>query len=205
MSIPDFDKFPDGLVPAVVQDAATGTVLMLGYMSGEAYEQTLATGNVVFYSRSRQALWMKGETSGHTLALLDMQTDCDNDCLLLQVRPAGPVCHTGAFSCFGVSEDMSFFRVLEKIIAARKAGQASGSYTAKLLEKGIQAIAQKVGEEAVELILEAGSGDPSRFKNEAADLLFHFLVLLQAKGVTLGEVEDVLRERHRERTREVTR
>lgn len=194
---PDFKKYADGLVPVIIQDSRTLQVLMLGYMNEEAFVQTKNEGKVTFYSRSRERLWTKGETSGNYLAVKEILPDCDRDCLLIRAEPAGPVCHTGAATCFGEQHiPQDFLYVLEKIIAERETQSPAGSYTASLLAKGINKIAQKVGEEAVELIIEAKDGNPELFINEAADLLFHLLVLLRAKGVSLSAVSGVLAGRH---------
>lgn len=198
MKRPDFEKFTDGLIPAIVQDANSAAVLMLGYMNEEALNQTQATGNVVFYSRSKQRLWMKGETSGNLLRMISITADCDQDCLLVQVVPSGPVCHTGTDTCFGnlPSESLSFLQKLEEIIGQRKTVWDDTSYVSRLFEKGINKIAQKVGEEAVELVIESKDQNDELFRNEAADLLFHYLILLQAKGCSLADIVDVLRARH---------
>lgn len=194
---PDFSKYADGLVPAIVQDAETFTVLMLGFMNDEALNKTLETKQVTFYSRTKQRLWTKGETSNNFLRLVDIKSDCDNDTLLIKVNPDGPVCHSGSDTCFNeenTSEDFLF--KLEKIITDRKENSNETSYTSSLFKKGINAVAQKVGEEAIELVIEAKDNDPERFKNEAADLLFHYLVLLQAKDFTLNDIVTVLKERY---------
>ncbi|HRI62037.1 MAG TPA: bifunctional phosphoribosyl-AMP cyclohydrolase/phosphoribosyl-ATP diphosphatase HisIE [Saprospiraceae bacterium] len=194
---PDFAKMPDGLIPAVVQDADTGVVLMLAYMNAEALAQTQATGLVTFFSRSRQQLWTKGETSGNTLHLREMRLDCDQDTLLIKAHPAGPVCHTGADTCWGESNrPAGFLKELETIIHNRKAAAPESSYTAQLFHEGIPKIAQKVGEEAVETIIEALGDHRERLLNETADLLYHLLVLLAAKEIRLEAVEAVLRSRH---------
>ncbi|XZF15392.1 bifunctional phosphoribosyl-AMP cyclohydrolase/phosphoribosyl-ATP diphosphatase HisIE [Chitinophagaceae bacterium MMS25-I14] len=195
---PDFEKYTDGLVPAIIQDAITRRVLMLGYMNEAAYTETTSTGKVTFYSRSRGRLWQKGETSGNFLHLQGIRADCDRDALLVKVVPAGPVCHTGGDTCFDEkNEGSNFLEKLEKIIASRKnESETSSSYTSSLFRKGINTIAQKVGEEAVELIIEAKDDNDELFKNEAADLLFHYLVLLQAKGFTLNDIEGVLEGRN---------
>lgn len=194
---PDFDKMPDGLVPAVVQDAATGTVLMLGYMNAEALRRTRESGLVTFFSRSRGQLWTKGETSGHLLHLRDIRLDCDRDALLLKAQPAGPVCHTGADTCWGEKNAApAFLKELETIILDRKGAASEQSYTARLFDEGIPKIAQKVGEEAVETVIEALGNNRERLLNESADLLYHLLVLLAARDVRLEEVEGVLRARH---------
>lgn len=194
---PDFAKMPDGLVPAVVQDDRTGVVLMLGYMNREALEKTLETGFVTFFSRSKQRLWTKGETSGNTLRLSDIRLDCDEDAILLKAEPAGPVCHTGDDTCWGErNQAVYFLPVLENIIQERKNAAPENSYTAQLFAAGIPKIAQKVGEEAVETVIESLGENRERLLNECADLLYHFLVLLAAKEVRLEEVEDVLKKRH---------
>lgn len=193
---PDFDKFPDKLVPVVVQDASTNIVLMLGYMNEEAYNQTLINEQITFYSRSKQRLWTKGETSGNFLFVKEILSDCDNDCLLIKANPAGPVCHTGADTCFNETNEGNFLHHLEKIIESRKETKQQGSYVNSLFEKGINKIAQKVGEEAVELVIEAKDNNDDLFKNEAADLLFHYLILLNAKGMSLHDVAEVLKARH---------
>lgn len=193
----DFDKYDNKLVPAVVQDARTGKVLMLGYMNEEALEKTISTKKVTFFSRSKGRLWEKGETSGHFLHLESVLVDCDLDALLVKVNPQGPVCHTGADTCFGEVNTGNFLDVLEEIIARRQTSAPSDSYTASLFDKGINKIAQKVGEEAVELEIEAKDDDKDLFLNEAADLLFHYLILLRAKGFSLRHVLDVLRKRQR--------
>jgi phosphoribosyl-ATP pyrophosphohydrolase/phosphoribosyl-AMP cyclohydrolase len=193
----DFDKMPDGLLPAVVQDAQSGAVLMLGYMNAEALEATRATQRVTFYSRSKQRLWQKGETSGNTLQLVDILVDCDGDALLVKAIPAGPVCHTGADTCWGEQNSgPSFLKTLEGIIAERSQADPATSYTARLRAAGIAKMAQKVGEEAVETVIEALGNQQDKFVEESADLMFHFLVLLAAKGVALSDVEVVLQARH---------
>ena len=185
----DYAKYADGLVPAIVQNAATGTVLMLGFMNELAIETTLASGRVTFFSRSRQKLWTKGETSGNFLALVSMTPDCDNDTLLVKAKPAGPVCHTGAATCFGkTNSHADLLTELEGVIDDRRSRNPDDSYIAKLFEKGINKIAQKVGEEAVELVIEAKDEDLDKFKSEAADLLFHYLILLRAKGISITDV-----------------
>ena len=195
---PDFSKYPDGLVPAIVQDAVTREVLMLGYMNETALRATEAGPYVTFYSRSRQALWTKGDTSGNYLHRQSLLTDCDNDCILVLALPEGPVCHTGAATCFGrANTASSFLPVLEAVISDRIDNPEANSYVAGLYRKGINKIAQKVGEEAVELVIEAKDQDEELFKGEAADLLFHYLILLQAKGLRLQDVEQVLEARHR--------
>ena len=194
----DFDK-NDGLVPAVIQDAATGKVLMLGYLNRESYEQTVASGRVTFFSRSRQTLWTKGETSGNFLNVREILTDCDGDTLLIKVKPAGPTCHTGADTCF--NEDnvapQPFLFELEEIIRDRRINPQTGSYTNKLFDAGIKRIAQKVGEEATEVVIDAISDNVSCMKEEVADLLYHLLVLLAAQDVALDDIMNVLEKRHR--------
>jgi phosphoribosyl-ATP pyrophosphohydrolase/phosphoribosyl-AMP cyclohydrolase len=197
---PDFNKFPDKLVPVIVQDASTNKVLMLGYMNDAAYEQTLIEKKITFYSRSKQRLWTKGETSGNFLFIKDILIDCDNDCLLIKANPVGPVCHTGADTCFNEMNEDSFLYELEKIIESRKETKQQGSYVNSLFEKGINKIAQKVGEEAVELVIEAKDDNEILFKNEAADLLFHYLILLNAKGMSLNDIERILKTRHTQST-----
>jgi phosphoribosyl-ATP pyrophosphohydrolase/phosphoribosyl-AMP cyclohydrolase len=194
---PDFNKMPDGLVPAIVQDAQTGTVLMLGYMNAEALQQTIETGLVTFFSRSKQRLWTKGESSGHSLQVRQILLDCDQDAILLKANPSGPVCHTGDDTCWGErNQHPSFLAELEQIIQQRKGEAPDKSYTARLFAAGIPKMAQKVGEEAVETVIEALGNDRERFLNETADLLFHLITLLAAKDVTLADVEDVLRQRN---------
>ncbi len=198
----DFEK-GGGLVPAVVQDADTGVVLMLGYMNQEALTMTETSGMVTFYSRSKERIWTKGEESGHYLRLVDLRADCDRDALLVKARPAGPVCHKGTDTCWEEDNEnpTAFLHQLERVIADRKAEAEAGaggeSYVASLFRAGINKIAQKVGEEAVETVIEAKDADAGLFLNESADLLFHLMVLLRAKGHTLGEVVSVLEDRHR--------
>ena len=194
----DFAKYADGLIPAIVQDAATGKVLMLGFMNRAAFDKTRETGKATFFSRSRQTLWTKGETSGNFLAVKEILTDCDGDTILIKAFPAGAICHTGADTCFGeTNRSANFLAELETIIGDRKNLAVENSYTARLFQKGINKIAQKVGEEAVELIIEAKDDDNELFKGEAADLLYHLMVLLAAKNVALADVLDVLRERRK--------
>jgi phosphoribosyl-ATP pyrophosphohydrolase/phosphoribosyl-AMP cyclohydrolase len=195
----DFQKSPDGLVPAVVQDADTFKVLMLGYMNVEALEQTQKEGKVTFFSRSKQRLWTKGEESGNFLLVKDIAIDCDKDTLLIKAVPLGPVCHTGADTCWDEKNHREDFLVLlEETIAARRLeADPEKSYVARLFGKGINKIAQKVGEEAVELVIEAKDHDDKLFLDEASDLLFHYLILLNAKGYNLQDVTNVLRERHK--------
>ena len=187
----------DGLIPAVIQDNTTMQVLMVGYMNEEAYLKTAEEGRVTFFSRSKQRLWTKGESSGNFLTVKEILPDCDQDALLIRVVPAGPVCHLGTYSCFGEMEAKGFLYRLEKIINARIDEDAPDSYTNKLYRKGINKIAQKVGEEAVELVIEAKDNDIDLFKNEAADLLYHLLVLLRARSVELEDIEELLSERHK--------
>ena len=193
----DFSKSPDGLIPAVIQDFATHKVLMLGFMNQEAIDKTLATGKVTFFSRTKKRLWTKGEESGNFLELKTIAPDCDNDTLLIKARPTGPVCHTGADTCWSErnhSDDFLFY--LEEIINLRKNSTDEKSYVRALFLKGINKIAQKVGEEAVEMVIEAKDNDEEKFLNEGADLLFHYLVLLNSKGNTLRDVINVLQKRH---------
>ncbi|MFZ2340806.1 MAG: bifunctional phosphoribosyl-AMP cyclohydrolase/phosphoribosyl-ATP diphosphatase HisIE [Bacteroidales bacterium] len=190
-------KKGDGLVPAIIQDNNTLQVLMAGYMNEEAYDQTVREGKVTFFSRSKNRLWTKGETSGNFLIVKEITTDCDNDALLIMVDPAGPVCHTGRKSCFGDEVSKGFVYRLQNIISQRIDGNAEGSYSNKLFKKGINKVAQKVGEEAVELVIEAKDDNIDLFKNEAADLLYHFLILLKTKNVAFEDVEEVLRGRHK--------
>ena len=193
----DFSKYADGLVPAIVQDIDTKTVLMLGFMNAEALAATEQMGKATFYSRSKQRLWTKGETSGNCLMVKQLLMDCDNDTLLVKVEPMGPACHTGADTCFNeTNAPAHFLDQLDAIIAHRKVAPSQDSYTAKLLAKGINKVAQKVGEEAVELVIEAKDDNPDLFLGEAADLLFHYMVLLQAKGFGLAHVTRVLEARH---------
>lgn len=193
----DFAKYTDGLVPAVVQDSQTRQVLMVGFMNEAALAKTKELGKVTFFSRSKQRLWTKGEASGNFLLLEKILVDCDNDTLLIKAAPAGPVCHTGADTCFNEkNETASFLPILEAIITQRKHNAAETSYTASLFAKGINKIAQKVGEEAVEVVIEAKDDNLELFKNECADLLFHYLILLEAKNTSLEDIINVLKERH---------
>ena len=194
----DFDK-NGGLVPAVVQDSRTHQVLMLGYLNREALSKTQAEGVVTFFSRSKQRLWTKGETSGNFLRVKEIRSDCDGDTLLIRAEPAGPVCHTGTDTCFGEENagQAAFLNYLKQVIRHRRDHPDEQSYTSSLLRKGVNKVAQKVGEEAVELVIEAKDDNLDLFKGEAADLLFHFLVLLEHKNVDLDEVIEVLRQRHR--------
>lgn len=194
----DFNKSPDGLVPAIIQDALTNKVLMLGYMNAEALKKTIESKLVTFFSRSKQRLWTKGEESGHVLNLVDIKLDCDSDSLLIKVNPKGPTCHNGSDTCWNETNNDSygFISSLEHTIASRiKAGDSEKSYVASLFAKGINKIAQKVGEEAVEVVIEAKDNNDELFLDESADLLFHYLMLLQAKGFKLNDVVSVLKER----------
>jgi phosphoribosyl-ATP pyrophosphohydrolase/phosphoribosyl-AMP cyclohydrolase len=194
---PNYSKYADGLVPAIVQDHTTRKVLMLGFMNEAALQLTLKSKKVSFYSRSKQRIWTKGETSGHFLELINIASDCDNDALLIQVKPAGPVCHTGSDTCWEeTNEGDTFIFNLEAIIENRKLQPTDTSYSSSLFQKGINKIAQKVGEEAVELVIEAKDDNKELFLGEAADLLFHYLILLQAKGCSLTDVTALLRQRH---------
>ena len=188
-----------GLIPAIIQDEQTKAVLMLGYMNEEAYEKTLATKKVTFFSRSKQRLWTKGEESGHFLNLIDIKNDCDHDTLLIRVKPQGPTCHKGTDTCWAESNtsQFGFLSTLENVITSRKNKPSESSYVASLFKKGINKIAQKVGEEAVEVVIESKDDNEKLFLDESADLLFHYLILLQAKGYTLKDVEKVLKERHK--------
>ena len=196
----DFGKYSDGLVPAIVQDSDTLRVLMLGFMNADAIEETTSTGRVTFFSRTKQRVWTKGESSGNFLELVSIVEDCDADTLLIKAKPHGPTCHKGTDTCFGemnTAED-HFLSDLESVITDRRSNPSDGSYVSKLFAKGLNKIAQKVGEEAVETVIAAKDDDLESFKNEAADLLFHYLVLLNAKEVELGEIVEVLRERHKQ-------
>lgn len=203
----DFEKYADALIPTIVQDSATGKVLMLGFMNAESFQITRASKKVTFFSRSRRKLWTKGETSGNFLEVKEILLDCDADTILIKAEPAGAVCHTGADTCFGEEnspaqtqtdkENENFLLELEKVIKNRKENPTENSYTAKLFAKGINKIAQKVGEEAIELVIEAKDDNEDLFKNEAADLLYHFLVLLAAKNVGLNAVLETLKQRKR--------
>lgn len=185
----------EGLVPVIVQDAISMQVLMLGYMNQEALEKTKVEGKVVFYSRSKQRLWMKGESSGNFLFVKDIKIDCDSDTILIMANPVGPVCHTGAQTCFGNVNSKGFLYKLEETIHKRIDENDESSYTNKLFKRGINKVAQKVGEEAVELVIEAKDENENLFLNEAADLIYHFLILLKAKNVALSQVENILIER----------
>lgn len=196
----NFEKSPDGLVPAVVQDHETGKVLMLGYMNEEALAKTEVDRVVTFFSRSKQRLWTKGETSGNFLEVKAILVDCDQDTILIKARPIGPTCHTGADTCFFEKNEgkAPFLNYLQKqIIRERKNNPSESSYTSKLFQRGVNKIAQKVGEEAVELVIEAKDTNDHLFRNEAADLLFHYLILLEQRGMDLDDIVDVLKERHK--------
>jgi phosphoribosyl-ATP pyrophosphohydrolase/phosphoribosyl-AMP cyclohydrolase len=190
----DFKK-GNGLVPVIIQSEVNLQVLMLGYMNSEAYNQTLTEGKVTFYSRSKNRLWTKGETSGNFLLVKNIRLDCDNDTLLIQVKALGPTCHTGSISCFNEESSKGFIYELEQTIHHRIDNDDAESYTNKLFKRGINKVAQKVGEEAVELVIEAKDNNESLFINEAADLLYHFLILLKAKGVALSKIEEILKSR----------
>lgn len=194
----DFEKM-GGLVPAIIQDATTKNVLMLGFMNEEAYQKTLETRHVTFWSRTRQTLWTKGETSGHFLHLVSMQIDCDNDTLLVKVNPVGPTCHTGTDTCWGEDNEMNpllFLTELQDFINKRKEEMPEGSYTTKLFKDGVNKIAQKVGEEALETVIEATNGTTDHLIYEASDLLYHLLVLLTEKGLRIEDVAAELQKRH---------
>ncbi|OWW25958.1 bifunctional phosphoribosyl-AMP cyclohydrolase/phosphoribosyl-ATP diphosphatase [Zobellia sp. OII3] len=196
----DFNKNENGLVPAIIQDAVTKNVLMLGYMNQEAFEITQETKKVTFFSRTKKRLWTKGEESGNFLILVDIKNDCDNDTLLVSVKPEGPTCHTGTDTCWSEenTSNFGFLSQLEQVIEQRRtASDSSKSYVASLFEKGINKIAQKVGEEAVETVIEAMDSNDELFLYESADLLFHYLILLQAKGFTLKDIEAELVKRHK--------
>lgn len=194
----DFEKM-GGLVPAIIQDAETKNVLMLGFMNEEAYQKTIETGHVTFWSRTRQTLWTKGETSGHFLNLVDMKVDCDNDTLLVRVHPIGPTCHTGTDTCWGEENSatpLQFIGELQSFIERRKQEMPEGSYTTSLFNKGINKIAQKVGEEALETVIEATNGTSEHLVYEASDLLYHLLVMLTEKGLRIEDVAAELQKRH---------
>lgn len=193
----NLEKCADGLLPVVVQDAATLKVLMLGYMNREAYEKTLAEGRVTFYSRSRQSLWTKGEISGHYLMVESMYVDCDKDTLLVKATPIGPTCHRGTTSCFDTPDSEGFIRKLQTVIQQRHRDMPEGSYTTKLFIKGVKKIAQKVGEEAVESVVEAVDGNRDRFIYEASDMVYHLLVLLEQMGCSIEDLERELELRHK--------
>lgn len=196
----NFEKYSDGLIPAIVQDSQTACVLMLGFMNADAIEATQKSGRVTFFSRSKQRLWTKGETSGNYLEFISMTADCDADTLLIKAKPHGPVCHAGMDTCFGETNQASavtFLQQLETVIAERRTNPVADSYVSSLFEKGLNAIAQKVGEEAIETVIAAKDDDAEALKSEAADLLFHFLVLLNSKGLSLADVAEKLRARKR--------
>jgi phosphoribosyl-AMP cyclohydrolase / phosphoribosyl-ATP pyrophosphohydrolase len=193
----DFSKYSDGLVPAIVQDSRTAKVLMLGFMNEEAFNKTQELKKVTFFSRSKQRLWTKGEESGNFLLLESIAVDCDQDTLLIKVKPVGPVCHTGADTCFNEVNKPDFLRVLSDTIHDRYKDRTEKSYTSGLFEKGINKVAQKVGEEAVELVIEAKDNNDELFLGEASDLLFHYMVLLRAKGFSIDDVVRVLETRHK--------
>ena len=199
MKFSDFDlkKTGDGLLPAIIQDARTLKVLMLGYMNEEAFEKTVAEGRVTFWSRSRNALWTKGETSGNYLTVCDIYPDCDSDTILIKAIPAGPTCHRGTTACFDTPEDEGFIRTLEGVIQKRHEQMPEGSYTTKLFIKGVKSISKKVGEECSEMIIEAVSGKKDRFIYESSDLIYHLLVLMEQMGVSISDLESELALRHR--------
>lgn len=202
MQIKDFNelrKGPAGLVPAIVQDSSTLKVLMMGYMNEEAYKKSIESGKVTFWSRSRQCIWTKGETSGNFLLLESMSADCDADTILVMARPTGPACHKGTTTCWGedVPEHRGFIRELEKVIQGRYEQKPEGSYTTSLFRKGTPRMAQKVGEEAVETVIEAMKGDKERLIYEASDLIYHLLVLLTSQGLGIEDLEKELQSRHK--------
>ncbi|HET6768643.1 MAG TPA: bifunctional phosphoribosyl-AMP cyclohydrolase/phosphoribosyl-ATP diphosphatase HisIE [Chitinophagaceae bacterium] len=194
---PDFSKYIDGLVPAIVQDAISNKVLMLGFMNEDAFAKTKTDGKVTFFSRSKQRLWVKGETSNNFLLVKNIIIDCDNDTLLIKASPTGPVCHTGSDTCFNENNSSFSLEKLENIITDRKNDPSASSYTSSLFANGINKIAQKVGEEAVELVIESKDDDKEKFLGEAADLIYHYLVLLQAKNYKLEDVVNMLAGRHK--------
>lgn len=195
----DFEKM-GGLIPAIIQDSCTGKVLMLGFMNEEALAKTEETGKVTFYSRTKNRLWTKGETSGNFLNVVSIAADCDNDTLLIKVKPVGPVCHTGSDTCFGETNetDLFFLSYLQDFIDKRKAEMPEGSYTTSLFKKGVNRMAQKVGEEAVETVIEATNGTDEGFLYEASDLIYHLIVLLTSKGHRIEELAQELKKRHKE-------
>lgn len=193
----NLDKCADGLLPVIVQDDVTLRVLMLGYMNREAFERTQAEGRVTFYSRTRQRLWTKGETSGNYLLVKDMYADCDGDTLLIKATPIGPTCHRGTTSCFDTPESEGFVRHLQSVVQQRHREMPEGSYTTKLFIKGVKKIAQKVGEEAVESVVEAVDGNRDRFIYEASDMIYHLLVLMEQMGCSIEDMERELALRHR--------
>lgn len=192
----DYSKYSDGLAPAIVQDSSTGKVLMLGFMNEAAVRKTIDDKKVTFFSRSKKRLWTKGEESGNFLLLREMLSDCDNDTILIKAEPTGPVCHTGADTCWNEKNEKDFLYYLEEVIETRKSGSDENSYVKKMFVRGLNKIAQKVGEEAVELVIEAKDENKDLFLGEAADLLFHYLLLLNAKGHNLQDVVSVLKQRH---------
>ncbi|MDE7475703.1 MAG: bifunctional phosphoribosyl-AMP cyclohydrolase/phosphoribosyl-ATP diphosphatase HisIE [Duncaniella sp.] len=192
----NLEKCADGLLPVIIQDSVTLRVLMLGYMNREAFDLTCSTGHVTFYSRTRSCLWTKGETSGHFLDVVDMYADCDGDTLLIKAIPHGPTCHRGTVSCFDTPAEDGFIRSLSALVARRHAEMPEDSYTTKLFIKGVKKIAQKVGEEAVESVVEAVDGNRDRFSYEACDLIYHLLVLVEQMGLTLPDLEKELLRRH---------
>ena len=199
MTYQDFNlsKTADGLLPVIIQDADSLKVLMLGYMNQEAFEKTLAEGRVTFYSRTRQTLWTKGETSGHFLHVVEMYVDCDGDTLLIKARPDGPTCHRGTVACFDTRDNEGFLGTLEACIKDRHTKMPEGSYTTYLFNKGVNKIAQKVGEEAVETVIEAIDGNGERYLYEVGDLLYHLLVLTEQMGFSLSDLEEELAKRHK--------
>ena len=192
----NFTKLSDGLLPVIVQDAVTLKVLMLGYMNREAFDKTVATGKVTFYSRTRGELWTKGETSGHFLEVVNLYADCDSDALLVTANPIGPTCHRGTTSCFDTPDEEGFIRRLSEVIKKRHDEMPENSYTTRLFIKGVKAIAKKVGEESTEAIIEAVDGNRSRFVYEASDLIYHLLVLCEQMGVSISDLEKELKLRH---------
>lgn len=194
----DFEKM-GGLIPAVIQDINTNKVLMLGFMNKEAYRKTIETGFATFYSRTRKCIWQKGETSGNTLKVVRILSDCDNDTLLIKAIPAGPVCHTGKDTCFGEKneEDIMFLKYLQDFIEKRHQEMPEGSYTTSLFQKGVNRMAQKVGEEAVETVIEATNGTDDRLIYEASDLMYHLIVLLTSKGIRIDDLAKELKSRHK--------
>lgn len=194
----DFEKM-NGLVPAIIQDACTRKVLMLGFMNKEAYEKTVETGKVTFFSRSRNTLWTKGETSGNFLQVVSIKADCDNDTLLIQAHPTGPVCHTGTDTCWGEENeaDIFFLSYLQDFIVKRHQEMPEGSYTTSLFQSGVNRMAQKVGEEAVETVIEATNGTDDRLRYEASDLIYHLIVLLTSKGMRIEDLAKELKKRHK--------
>ena len=192
----DLSKNDSGLLPAIIQDARTLKVLMLGYMNREAFEKTASEGRVTFFSRTRGRLWTKGETSGHFLNVVEMYRDCDSDTLLVKADPDGPTCHRGTLSCFDTPDSEGFIRTLAGVIASRHEQMPEGSYTTSLFIKGVKQIAKKVGEETTEAVIEAVDGNRSRFVYEASDVIYHFLVLLEEMGVSISDLEEELKLRH---------